>query len=541
MISQGDKVTATLARRGISVALACALTLAGCREEPITWRAPLHDVVFLNDTLEWSNLVPDTLWTEGADGLMLHATVRRPLLGSAEWLPSLDTSWTTNFTLPFIGGPIPVAPGAEIWAEEEVVNLDLPDVDLRRVRLGGGALSLSVSSTVAGPLELRYQIQGAAFPAGTNGGSNAFTVLVEEGQAGTLTVPLDGVEIDLDGPAGLDANRLVTSWQVGVPAAAPMEVGLFGSDELNLQVAFTGLQLAQVEGRFGERTLAISDTLEVAAAGQLDALQVNWTGLEAELLFRNTTGLDYQVGIEGLGRIDSGVFSSLSDAVLGSTIFLSRATVVEGQGMADWSILPTAADFNLGSGSSDLSGFLSTLPEAFTISGAADINPLGDVSGGFDRIDFGYLPELELTVKGPLQVGPSGARWVDTIRPELPGGIGFDGDLLLTVRNGLPVELALEMQLVDLPQQFLLLQSQGLPLSNFAPVVIAAGSGAPDQPVTSEVVIPLEGIQFDALRMGAGLRVVADFLTLEPVAQFDAAQRVVVLGHLQGDAIISIE
>ena len=523
-------------------AILMAMALAGCRQEPITWRAPLHDVIFLNDTMQWSNLVPDTLWAEGEEGLMLHATLRRPLLGSADWLPSLDTSWTTNFTLPFIGGPIPVAPGAEIWAEEEVVNLSLQDVDLRRVRLGGGALALSVSSTVAGPLELRYQIAGAAFPTGTNGGSNAFTVLVEEGQVGSLTVPLDGVEIDLDGPDGLDANRLVTSWQVGVPASAAQEVGLFGSDELNLEVAFTGLEVAQVEGRFGQRNLAIADTLDVDAAGQLDGLQIGWTDLEAALLFHNTTGVDYQLGIDGIGRMDApGVFTPLNDAALGSTIFLPRATVVESQGMADWHILPTSATFNLGSGTDALSGFLSTLPEAFTVSGEAAINPLGDVSGGYDRIDFQELPELALTLKGPLQVGPSSAHWVDTIRPELPDGIGFNGDLILTVENGLPVELTLEMELVDLPQQFLLLQSQGLSWSTFEPVFIAAGGGDPEDPTVSELAVPLEGIQFDALRLGAGLRISAGFVSAEPLAQFDAAQRVVVLGHLQGDAIISIE
>lgn len=523
-------------------AIVLAMAFGGCRQEPITWRAPLHDVIFLNDTLTWSNLVPDTLWSAGDEGLMLHASIRRPLLGSADWLPSLDTAWTTNFTLPFIGGPIPVAPGAEIWAEVEEVNLNLADVDLRRVRLGGGTLQLSVASSVAGPLELRYEIGGATFPPGINGGDNTFVVLVEEGQSGSLTVPLQGVEIDLDGPDGLEANRLATAWQVGVPATATEEVGLFGSDGLTLEVAFTGLEVAQVEGRFGERTLALADTLDVDVEAQLDDLQIGWTSVEAELQFLNTTGLDVQLGVDAMGRIDSaGIVTPLNDAALGTTIFLPRATVVEDEGMADWSIQPASATLNLGTGSSDLAGFLSTPPDAFTVEGSAMINPLGDVSGGYDRIDFGHLPELALTFKAPLQVGPTAALWVDTIRPGVPDGIGFDGDLMLTVENGLPVEVVLEMQLVELPQQFLLLQSQGLPWATFEPVFIAAGNGDPDAPAISAVSIPLQGIQFDALRLGAGLRLAVRLATAEPLAQFDVEQRVVVIGHLEGDAIISIE
>ena len=48
--------------------IALFAALSACRSEPITWRAPLHDVIFLNDTLSWADQVPDTLWTEGDQG-----------------------------------------------------------------------------------------------------------------------------------------------------------------------------------------------------------------------------------------------------------------------------------------------------------------------------------------------------------------------------------------------------------------------------------------------------------------------------------------
>ena len=110
--------------------------------------APLHRVVFLNDTLTWGDVVPDTLWTEGQTGLVLNASGSSALLNADALLPNLDTSWSSEFVLPFIGGPIPIAPGAEIWSEVEAVNLSVPDVDLRRIRIGSGALILTASSTV---------------------------------------------------------------------------------------------------------------------------------------------------------------------------------------------------------------------------------------------------------------------------------------------------------------------------------------------------------------------------------------------------------
>ena len=524
--------------------IALLALLSSCRSEPITWRAPLHDVIFLNDTLSWADQVPDTLWTEGDQGLMLQATTRRSLLGPSDWLPSLDTSWSTTFTLPFIGGPIPVAPGAEIWAEQEVINLDLPDVELRRVRLGGGALSLSVSSTVGGALALRYRLEGAQFPSSTNGGSGDFEVLVPAGETAVLTVPLEGVEIDLTGSDGLQWNRLATSWVVGVPASASGEVGLFGSDELSLEVAFSGVELAQVEGRFDERPLALSEETAIGNQEVWSSAQVGWSGLEVDLDFHNTTGLDYALTLASIARVEaSGDQTELVDDALGQTIFLPRA-MVSGQGSMDgWAIYPTVAALSLGTGEDNLLDFMATVPESYRLEGNAVINPLGDVSGGFDRIDLTRLPEWALTVRAPLLLGPSAVTWVDTLRPLLPEGIGFQGELVLTVHNDLPLGAEVTMELVDLPESFQWLEDAGWPGEDwrqFDPFSLAPGAASSPQQ-EQEIRIGISGNQFDALRLGAGLRLSAQFATAEPEAQFDAGQRVVVRGHLQGDAIISIE
>ena len=185
----------------LSLALFVALllvVLGGCRTEPITWRTPLHGVILFQDSLGWSDLVPDTLWTEGEEGLRLEVRSRQPLLEADALIPDLDTAWTDVFTLPFIGGPIPVAPGAEVWSEDETVSFAIPDAGLRRVRLSGGELVLRVASTVQGPLELRYTFTGAEFPAGVNGGSNEIVLTVNADTA-EVVLPLNEVELDLDG------------------------------------------------------------------------------------------------------------------------------------------------------------------------------------------------------------------------------------------------------------------------------------------------------------------------------------------------------
>ena len=127
------------------------LLLAGCRSEPVTWRVPVHDVILLNDTLDWAKLVPDSLWVDGEEGLWLQVNGKERLVDSDALVPALDTAWVADFDVPFIGGPIPLPAGTSLWTQEEEINLNIPDAALRRLRLGSGKLLLSEESTVQGP------------------------------------------------------------------------------------------------------------------------------------------------------------------------------------------------------------------------------------------------------------------------------------------------------------------------------------------------------------------------------------------------------
>lgn len=523
-----------------------ALLLWGCRSQPVTWRAPLHRVIFLTDTMTWSDLVSDTLWTDGEEGLKLSASDRTALLTSGALLPNLDTSWSSELVLPFIGGPIPIPPGAEVWSEVETVNLSVPEVDLRRVRMAAGTLVLTASSTVQGPLELRYNIEGAAFPESTNGGSSEVVLQITPGEPAQYSLPLTGVELDLGGSNGLELSKLNTSWSVGVPPDATGDVGLLGSDMLSLDVAFEGLQVAQVEGRFGTRTIEVQESVNLDGLDNLQELQVAWTSLELGVEFINTAGIDLGMTIDEVLRTDGGqdpAETALVDPALSLPILLPRATVTESQGMAMWEIEDARAGYVLGTGAGNVPAFLSSIPDAFAFSGSAEVNPLGDVTGGYDRIDLERLPELEWTLTAPLNVGASRAAWVDTLEPELPEGIEFDGDLIFSLESTLPVGVSIALSLVNVPSQLLLLEGPNGAGSFFSfPVMEAApGMGVAAGPVVSEFTLPLLPIQFSALRLGAELEVKVMLETPEAGAAFNVAQSLVVRGHLDGDAVLSIQ
>ena len=521
------------------------LLLAGCRSEPVTWRVPVHDVILLNDTLDWAKLVPDSLWVEGEEGLWLQVNGKERLVDSDVLVPALDTAWVADFEVPFIGGPIPLPAGTSLWTQEEEINLNIPDAALRRLRLGSGKLLLSVESTVQGPLELRYILSGATFPQTSNGGSS--TIVLDIAPEGTSVVELDlaGVVFDLsDGAGGF--GGLLTAWEILVPATVEESVPVFGEDALSLNVAFQDVEVAQVEGQFGSRSIELNTIMELEGGDVLQALDVDWTLLGVGLEITNTTGLDLELTLVALNRTDSTemgpVEEPLIDPVLGMPLLLTRANVLEVGSMADWQIAPTAVSLFLGAEGSTLADWLGSIPDVLTVTGAVELNPLGDVSGGYDRVDLGRLPTLEYTVMAPLQVGYSRAEWRDTLLPEIPEGVAFRGEVEFEVESSLPVGTTISLRLVDVPPFML---TPGIwPDADWyilPDLVVPPGSGDPEFPVRDTLGVALDGRHADALKQGA--RVVAEVVmeTPEAGAQFSVEQSVVIRGHLDGDLILSVE
>lgn len=521
------------------------LLLAGCRSEPVTWRVPVHDVILLNDTLDWAKLVPDSLWVDGEEGLWLQVNGKERLVDSDALVPALDTAWVADFDVPFIGGPIPLPAGTSLWTQEEEINLNIPDAALRRLRLGSGKLLLSVESTVQGPLELRYILSGATFPQTSNGGSS--TIVLDIAPEGTSVVELDlaGVVFDLsDGAGGF--GGLLTAWEILVPATVEESVPVFGDDALSLNVAFQDVEVAQVEGQFGSRSIELNTIMELEGGDVLQALDVDWTLLGVGLEITNTTGLDLELTLDALNRTDSTemgpVEEPLIDPVLGMPLLLTRANVLEVGSMADWQIAPTAVSLFLGAEGSTLADWLGSIPDVLTVTGAVELNPLGDVSGGYDRVDLGRLPTLEYTVMAPLQVGYSRAEWRDTLLPEIPEGVAFRGEVEFEVESSLPVGTTISLRLVDVPPFML---TPGIwPDADWyilPDLVVPPGSGDPEFPVRDTLGVALDGRHADALKQGA--RVVAEVVmeTPEAGAQFSVEQSVVIRGHLDGDLILSVE
>lgn len=517
----------------------------GCRTEPVTWRVPMQDVLFLQDTLSWSHLVPDTVWEEGEDGIRLSVEATRALFDAEALMPNLDTAWTESFTLPFIGGPIPVPPGTPIWQDEENVSLNLPGIGLRRVRLGSGAMRLQVSSSVQGPLDVRYELVGAQFPQQTNG-EGAVIELVVDADTAEVNLDLEGVVLDLDGLDGLEIGKLATSWSIRVPENASEPVGVLGSDSFALTVEFEGLEVAQVEGQFDAQLLTVADTMALEELAALPQMEFGWAGMDIDLKVRNTTGLDMMTTFHAIQRIDSteddAHSMSLVDGAIGSPVWLARAGLAGEAQMDEWQLTPTEAAFSFSSDFGNLAEFLASVPDALAWDFTLEVNPMGDVSGGFDRVDLTRLPEVDLRVSAPLSLSSGRLIWVDTLEILPPDWLDYEGFLDFEVESTLPVGATIRSELVDLTSSSSLLDSAfGPDWWKLDDLVVQPGNWNSDAPVTGVTSMDLMQPHFQALRDGARIRAEVELEIPDGGAEFRTDQHVVLRGLLRGNAQISVE
>ena len=223
-------------------------------------------------------------------------------------------------------------------------------------------------------------------------------------------------------------------------------------------------------------------------------------------------------------------------------MWLARAGLAGQGGMDTWQLTPTEADFAFSSDAGNLAAFLASVPDALAWDVTLEVNPLGDVSGGFDRVDLTRLPEVDLEVTAPLSLSASRAVWVDTLDLVPPEWLDYAGFLNLEAESTLPVGATLKLELVDLPESLTLFGTVfGPHWWIFDELVVWPGSGDPNAPVAVTTSVDFMQPHFEALRLGARLRVEVELETPEGEAEFRADQRVVLRGLLNGDAQISIE
>ena len=417
------------------------VVFTACRKENTSWKndwiAPI-----INDTLSLGNFYNDSTLIAGTNGTIDLDFSRTILdLGISDIVKIPDTSIVQLFH-PAFGITIP--PGFDIFNNIEQHTLIMPGIELKKIRVFSGKIMLKVYNPLNTIALYKVILPGVV----KNGVVFEQSYSVPAGSQvnpGTSTAILDvsGYEMDLRGINATNYNIIQSQLTVKTDPLGP-SVALITSNEFKVEASIQNLKVDYALGYFGNQIVSDTSSLTVPyldniTAGLLDLPSVN---LQVEI----ENGM--KVPIKGIISLIENTNAnnqtvSLTASSLGQPILISPA-------IGSWNTLqPSTNEIAFNATNSNVEQVLENLGSAYNFGYSIQLNPLGNVNGGWDEVFSTSRIKVKLKAQMPLQMMADGLTLQDTFDVNLkqtsPNITVVSGKLILEAMNAFPMQCEVKL------------------------------------------------------------------------------------------------
>ncbi len=474
--------------------------VASCRKDrnpywDVDVAVPLaHTQIFLQDAFQDNELVtnPDSSLTFIYKGTLLDLR-----LDSAFAMP--DTTIIDKFSLPF--NNVTLYPGQKFFADSTAEKHEFDDALIRLLKLRTGTIHINISSTLAEKTVFAYRLPLVT----KNGQSISISDTIP---AGSLSNPvlisrsfdLSGYDIDMTGPDGNDFNRILTIYEVIIdPNGNPVVVT--NDDEFVIEYTYSNFVFEYARGYFGNRTIEENSNSNLDLFNNVLAGYLALDKATAVVTIENQFGIDIAAFLKKIEAINDANNQNvlLTGPLIGQTLHLNRA-FDNGNGYPPLSTRVLTDTFDIGN--SNITEFISNLPDAINYDISAQLNPKGNVSGSNDFIYYNTGLVLNIDLSIPWRLSATNLTIIDTT--EFSMGIENlsqvkkikDGTIFVYAKNHYPFSALMQFYFYD--------DNQVLLDSLFTtPEVVASGIPGPDgkvnEPALSILRAPVSGSKIERL------------------------------------------
>jgi hypothetical protein len=268
-----------------------------------------------------------------------------------------------------------------------------------------GTLDVQITSAIQQPLRLTYKMKGAYDKSGNPLVATSNVPAASPGNLATVTQSynLSGYSISLTGSNGTKFNTYTQIILAHIDSTG-VQTHLSSSDSVHIQYFLRNIKPNYIKGYAGRDTISYTGNspfslADLFAGNSNNALKFDKASISVSI--ENGIGVDGQVLINNLTSINSnGTSVPLVDhsasPVIGRQLYVNKAT--------DFPLRPRTTTFNINSTSSNISDFISNLPNQIGYDVKIQTNPYGN-RGTYD--DFAYLTsrmKVNLDVNIPLSL-----------------------------------------------------------------------------------------------------------------------------------------
>lgn len=412
------------------------------------WIAPI-----INDTLDLSNYINDSTFSADSNQY-LEVDLTRTLfnLGIQDFVKIEDTTinQTFNISIPSLN----ISPGVSIVNQIEEHNLNVDDLQLKKIQVANGKIKLKVFNPIETKVIFTVQLPGVT----KNG------VLFEqqfEAPAGTNVNPgvvedeldISGYIIDLRGPTGGSYNILQSKLIVYTdPNGSPVLIQ--NSDVFKVEANFQNVQVNYAQGYFGQKIIADTTDANIDILTKIVAGSLDLPASAIQIEVSNGCKVAASIKVNEIKNINSnGNSVTLTNNQIGQSIFINPA-------VGSWNNLsPSFTSLSFDGTNSNIETYLENLGNINRLDYQFQLNPWGNTSGGYDEIFSTSRVVVKLKAQLPLKVGVNGLEIRDTFDFTLKNDTEKShiekAELILKVDNAFPFNAAMKFQFLDANQHLL--------------------------------------------------------------------------------------
>jgi hypothetical protein len=224
----------------------------------------------------------------------------------------------------------------------------------------------------------------------------------------TAILDLSGYELDLTGDTGGEYNKLQSRLIISTDPVGPT-VTLTNAQEFNVEAKFSGIKVDYARGYFGNKVVEESTELLIDFLSMVTNGSIDIPSPQLQLIITNGMKIAASATVNGLSNTNySGTTIDLSSTTIGTPLFIDPAT-------GSWNTLTNSTKtISFTSSNSNLESYLENLGNKHTVDYRLELNPWGNVSGGWNEIFPSSRFKVQFNAQMPLAVGADGLTLRDT-------------------------------------------------------------------------------------------------------------------------------
>lgn len=329
---------------------------------------------------------------------------------------------------------IAIFPAQDLISLDQELTQDIAPRKFTYIDCKEGTLDVQITSAIQQPIRLTYQMKGAYNKSGQPLVATSVIPAAQNGVLSTITqsYDLNGYSINLTGANGTKFNTYTQIIKAHIDSTG-LQAHISSSDSIHIQYFLRNIKPRYIKGYAGRDTISYAGNspfsiADLFAGNSSNALRFDKASLSVSV--ENGIGVDGQVLINSLTgtNTNNGTSVTLTDhsstPVIGRQLYVNKAT--------DFPLTPRTTTFALNSATSNITDFISNLPNQISYDVKIQTNPNGN-RGTYD--DFAYIDsrmKVNLDINLPLSLIANNL----TLRDSFNFSLGYSQKDVANIKDG---------------------------------------------------------------------------------------------------------